>query len=91
MTDGTLAELTCAWSRDTDEKVYVQHKLKERSDEVWQWLEEGAAIYVCGDASGMAPDVHAALIEIAEANGAASGEQFFKDLESASRYQRDVY
>ena len=89
--DGTLAELTCAWSRDTDRKVYVQHKLLERADEVWQWLEAGAAVYVCGDASGMAPGVHAALIELVEARGVADGEQFLKDLEQANRYQRDVY
>jgi sulfite reductase (NADPH) flavoprotein alpha-component len=89
--DETLNTLTCAWSRDTAEKVYVQHRLAEHGAQVWQWLEEGAVVYVCGDATGMAPGVHEALVQIAEANGSLDGAAFMKGLESSNRYILDVY
>ncbi len=92
--DGTLDRVTTAWSRDQAEKIYVQHKITEHGAEIWEWLEEGAIVYVCGDAERMAPDVDKALHDaIAEHGGlgtegaAAYVEQMRKD----KRYRRDVY
>ncbi|HBO2457523.1 TPA: NADPH-dependent assimilatory sulfite reductase flavoprotein subunit, partial [Pseudomonas aeruginosa] len=59
--DGTLSKIDVAFSRDTDQKVYVQHKIAENSEQFNQWIENGAAIYVCGDESKMAKDVHQAI------------------------------
>jgi len=89
--DGTLDALTCAWSRDTDQKVYVQDRLRDEASMVWEWIEQGAVVYVCGDASGMAPGVHAALVTIVERHGVADGEQFLQEMEASQRYLRDVY
>ena len=63
--DGLLNRLDLAWSRDQDEKIYVQHKMLEKGAELWSWLENGALFYVCGDASRMAKDVDQALRTIA--------------------------
>ncbi|MEL6643578.1 MAG: flavodoxin domain-containing protein [Pseudomonadota bacterium] len=91
---GLLDELSLAWSRDGQDKVYVQTLLEVRADDVFAWLEEGAAVYVCGDASRMAVDVEAALLRVI-AKGAgvdADGAQAYLNAMSAShRYQRDVY
>lgn len=76
------------------EKVYVQDRLIEQAEQVWQWLQEGAYLYVCGDATRMAKDVHEALVTIAEKHGNQSreqAEQYINDLRKAKRYQRDVY
>lgn len=92
--DGTLTELTTAFSRDQKEKIYVQHRLLERGAEIWKWLEEGACFYVCGDASQMAKDVHAALLTIASEHGGKSPEEakaYVDALRKEKRYQRDVY
>ena len=59
--EGALTRMDVAFSRDQPEKVYVQHRLWERRHELWAWLQEGAVLYVCGDATGMAKDVEAAL------------------------------
>jgi sulfite reductase (NADPH) flavoprotein alpha-component len=91
---GLLTRLDVAFSRDGAEKVYVQHKLLENSREVYAWLQEGAYFYVCGDAHGMAPDVHEALIKVIEKEGELSREQaqdYVKELQASKRYQRDIY
>lgn len=92
--DGRLARLDLAWSRDQAEKVYVQHRMLAAADELWRWLEEGAAVYVCGDASRMAKDVDAALHQVIERAGGKSPEaarEYVKAMQAARRYQRDVY
>nr|WP_176466147.1 assimilatory sulfite reductase (NADPH) flavoprotein subunit [Vibrio metoecus] len=91
---GVLNRLDVAFSRDQHEKVYVQHRLLEQAELVWQWLQEGAYFYVCGDASRMAKDVHQALITVVEQQGGLSREQaeeYVSELRKAKRYQRDVY
>ena len=92
--DGALTRLDVAFSRDTDEKVYVQHRMKQASTELYRWIEEGAVIYVCGDEQNMAKDVHATLLEILQQEGGKSleeAEQFITRLIQEKRYQRDVY
>ncbi len=92
--DGLLTRLDLAFSRDQAEKVYVQHRLSENAADVWAWLQEGAHIYVCGDAKKMARDVHAALIDIAAKEGAmdaAAAKAHLAGLARDGRYQRDVY
>ncbi len=91
---GNLARLDVAFSRDQGRKVYVQDRIRERGAEVWQWIENGAALYVCGDAKHMAPDVHEALVDVIETHGGLdreAAEQTLKSLRSDGRYQRDVY
>ncbi|EOX3350645.1 assimilatory sulfite reductase (NADPH) flavoprotein subunit [Vibrio cholerae] len=91
---GVLNRLDVAFSRDQHEKVYVQHRLLEQAELVWQWLQEGAYFYVCGDASRMAKDVHQALITVVEQQGGLNREQaeeYVSELRKAKRYQRDVY
>ncbi|MEM6749149.1 MAG: sulfite reductase subunit alpha [Planctomycetota bacterium] len=91
---GALTRLDLAWSRDGDEKVYVQHRMLEQGAELFRWLEDGAHFYVCGDASRMAHDVDTALHTIAETHGGMSAEAagaYVQALADAGRYQRDVY
>ncbi|TVQ92214.1 MAG: sulfite reductase [NADPH] flavoprotein alpha-component [Deltaproteobacteria bacterium] len=91
---GRLARLDLAWSRDQDHKVYVQHKLLEAGAEAWRWIEGGAHLYVCGDAKGMAPGVHEALLQVAREHGgldAAAAQAWLRGLEEQGRYHRDVY
>ncbi|MEF1284066.1 assimilatory sulfite reductase (NADPH) flavoprotein subunit [Vibrio sp. M250220] len=91
---GLLNRLDVAFSRDQVEKVYVQHRILENAEQVWQWIHDGAYIYVCGDATRMAKDVHEALVIVAEQQGKMSrddAEEFINDLRKAKRYQRDVY
>jgi sulfite reductase (NADPH) flavoprotein alpha-component len=92
--DGRLTRMDVAFSRDQDEKIYVQHRLLEHSRDIHAWLEEGASLYLCGDASRMAPDVHAALVGIIGKEGRQSHEQaeaYLRRLQQEKRYQRDVY
>ena len=92
--DGLLTRADLAWSRQGEHKVYVQHKIAERSAEVWDWLQQGAHIYVCGDAARMARDVENALIEVIETQGKLSRDEaddYLNDLREDKRYQRDVY
>ena len=92
--DGVLTRLDVAFSRDQHEKVYVQHRILEEAQQVWQWLQEGAYIYICGDATRMAKDVHDALITVAKQEGGFTQEQaeeYLNELRKAKRYQRDVY
>ncbi|HET7176984.1 MAG TPA: hypothetical protein VFK21_13390, partial [Gammaproteobacteria bacterium] len=91
---GQLHRLDLAFSRDQAEKTYVQHRLAERGRELFGWLEGGAHLYVCGDASRMAKDVHAALLDIVEQHGGRDREQaqeYLAELQQQGRYARDVY
>lgn len=91
---GVLTELDLAFSRDQAEKIYVQTRMRERSRELYAWLEEGAHLYVCGDASRMAKDVETALLGvIAEQRGRGDDDaaEYLADLRRAKRYVRDVY
>lgn len=92
--DGHLTRLDTAFSRDQEQKVYVQDRMLEQAPVLWKWIEEGAAVYVCGDASRMAKDVHAALCTIVEKQGGMPSEQaqdFVAKLKEEHRYHRDVY
>ena len=92
--DGFLSKLSLAFSRDQKEKIYVQTRILEASKEIYQWLEEGAYFYICGDASRMANDVHNALIETVAKEGGKSKEEaeaYINGLLDNKRYQRDVY
>ncbi|EAO9509434.1 NADPH-dependent assimilatory sulfite reductase flavoprotein subunit [Salmonella enterica] len=92
--EGLLSRIDLAWSRDQKEKIYVQDKLRERGAELWRWINDGAHIYVCGDANRMAKDVEQALLEvIAEFGGMdlESADEYLSELRVARRYQRDVY
>ena len=92
--DGFLTRLDLAFSRDQADKIYVQHRMEENGAEMWQWLEEGASFYVCGDASRMAKDVDASLHKIVEKHGGKSEDEaktYIKGLKKEKRYQRDVY
>jgi sulfite reductase (NADPH) flavoprotein alpha-component len=92
--DGVLTKMDVAFSRDTDEKVYVQHRMLEHSKELFEWLQEGATVYICGDEKNMAHDVHNTLIEIIEKEGGMSrekAEDYLAGMQQQKRYQRDVY
>ena len=91
---GVLDQIDLAFSRDQANKVYVQDKLLAQGAAIWQWLEQGAYFYVCGDATHMAKDVHQALLDIVKTHGQKSpseAEQYLNDLRKAKRYQKDVY
>lgn len=91
---GYLPKYDFAWSRQGDKKEYVQHKLAQRSQDVWQWLQDGAHFYVCGDANRMAKDVENTLIDIISKEGklsAEDAEDYLNELREEKRYQRDVY
>ncbi|MGB7421915.1 MAG: assimilatory sulfite reductase (NADPH) flavoprotein subunit, partial [Comamonas sp.] len=92
--EGALAQLDVAFSRDQADKVYVQQRLREHGREVWQWLQDGAHFYVCGDAERMAGDVQRALVEIAAEHGGKTPEDaaaWVQTLLLEGRYARDVY
>jgi sulfite reductase (NADPH) flavoprotein alpha-component len=92
--DGVLARMDVAFSRDQAEKRYIQHVMLERGAELFAWLEEGAHLYLCGDAEKLAPDAHEALLSIVETHGAMtreSAEEYLRELQHTGRYQRDVY
>lgn len=94
LTESGALKLSIAWSRDTEKKVYVQHLMVQEGAELWAWLERGACFYVCGDASRMAKDVEAALIEVITTHGNKSAEEaaaYLADMKKNRRYQRDVY
>ncbi|HEA3130313.1 TPA: assimilatory sulfite reductase (NADPH) flavoprotein subunit [Aeromonas hydrophila] len=91
---GLLSKISLAFSRDQAEKVYVQHRLREAGQELYQWLEAGAHFYVCGDANQMAKDVQEALLDVIAEHGHKSreeAEEYLSELRRAKRYQRDVY
>lgn len=92
--DGLLTNIDLAWSRDQQQKIYVQDKLREKGAEVWRWIAEGAHLYVCGDAGRMAKDVEQALVDIIAEHGqmdSESADEYLSELRIARRYQRDVY
>ena len=92
--DGLLTRADLAWSRQGEHKVYVQHKIAEHAAEVWNWLQQGAHVYVCGDATRMARDVEEALLEVIAGQGKLSrdeAEDYLNDMREDKRYQRDVY
>ena len=91
---GRLQRLDVAFSRDAAERVYVQDRLREQGGELFRWLEDGAHLYVCGDAERMAPDVHRALLDIVMHHGRRSEEaaaEYLDELSSSHRYAKDVY
>jgi sulfite reductase (NADPH) flavoprotein alpha-component len=92
--DGHLSRLDLAFSRDQEHKVYVQDRMLEQAPLFWSWLQDGASIYVCGDASRMAKDVDATLLKIVEQQGQMdqdSAREFIVTLKDQHRYHRDVY
>ncbi|MFL2945130.1 MAG: sulfite reductase flavoprotein subunit alpha [Candidatus Poseidoniales archaeon] len=96
MKNGHLDKLTTAFSRDQENKIYVQHRLLNNGKEIWKWLSNGAYFYVCGDKQYMAKDVHKALIEIAEKEGKMKkkdAESYINQtlMKDEHRYLRDVY
>jgi sulfite reductase (NADPH) flavoprotein alpha-component len=91
---GVLTRLTLAWSRDSEQKIYVQHRMREVGRDLWAWIAEGAHVYVCGDAKHMAKDVERALVDVVATFGARTPDQaiaFVSDLKKAGRYRADVY
>lgn len=91
---GLLTRLDTAFSRDQEEKIYVQTRMLQAASELWQWLEEGACFYVCGDAKRMAKDVDEALHTIIQTQGGKSAEEaaaYVAEMKKAKRYARDVY
>ena len=94
VSSGLLTRLDLAFSRDQEEKIYVQDRMLEQASELWSWLEEGAHVYVCGDAKRMAKDVDQALHSVIQTEGGLTAEQaagYVKSLKANKRYQRDVY
>lgn len=94
LADGHLTRLDTAFSRDQERKVYVQDRMIENSRLLWDWLQDGASVYVCGDASHMGKDVHVALRKIVEKEGAMSTESadhYVVALKEQHRYHRDLY
>jgi sulfite reductase (NADPH) flavoprotein alpha-component len=92
--DGLLTRLDLAFSRDQAEKIYVQHRMRERAAELYAWIREGAHLYVCGDATRMARDVDAALAHIIAKQGGvglSEAKWHLAELARSGRYQRDVY
>jgi NADPH-dependent sulfite reductase flavoprotein alpha-component len=92
--DGLLTHLSLAFSRDQGEKIYVQHRIEQQGAQLWQWLQDGAQIYVCGDATHMAKDVDLALRHVITRHGGLSEEgaaEHLRDLTEQRRYLRDVY
>lgn len=92
--DGVLTRMDVAFSRDQERKIYVQHRMLEKAKELYAWLEEGAVVYVCGDESRMAHDVHAALEAVLRQEGGLSEDaaaEYLKKMQQERRYQRDVY
>lgn len=91
---GVVTQMDVAFSRDQTEKVYVQQRILEQASQVWLWMQDGAYVYVCGDATHMAKDVHQALLTVIEQQGNKTpqqAEQYLNELRKNKRYQRDVY
>lgn len=92
--NGTLDRMDVAFSRDTEEKVYVQHRMLEKSKEFYEWIEQGAVLYICGDEKNMAHDVHQTLLQILKEEGGMSemqADEYVAEMQQQKRYQRDVY
>ncbi len=96
LSNGVLHEFTTAWSRDQAEKIYVQNRMLEHGKEIWEWIDDGAYFYVCGDKNYMAKDVHAALIQICSEYGGMNSDEATEYvtqtlMKEEKRYLRDVY
>jgi sulfite reductase (NADPH) flavoprotein alpha-component len=92
--ENVLTRLDLAFSRDQEHKVYVQHRMMENADVLWEWLQKGAYFYICGEAKSMAKDVESTLLKIIENCGhlnSTQAEDFLKMLKNTGRYQKDVY
>jgi sulfite reductase alpha subunit-like flavoprotein len=92
--DGLLTHLSLAFSRDQSEKIYVQHRMRQQGAQLWRWLQDGAQIYICGDATHMAKDVDQALREVIGEHGDLSPKraaEYLRYLVEQKRYVRDVY
>ncbi|MDO6692144.1 assimilatory sulfite reductase (NADPH) flavoprotein subunit [Aliiglaciecola sp. 3_MG-2023] len=92
--DGVVDKVSLAFSRDQEQKIYVQHRILENGAELFDWLEQGAHFYVCGDATHMAKDVHDALLTVVQEHGGkseADAETYLTEMRRAKRYQKDVY
>ena len=92
--DGTLEKMNVAFSRDQEEKVYIQHKLLEEAASVYEWIQQGATLYICGDINNLAKDVHNTLIQIISEQSGKSLEEAEEQLDGmkiSKKYQRDVY
>ena len=92
--NGVLTRIDLAFSRDQQEKVYIQHRIAEQASELWNWIQRGAHIYVCGDEGRMARDVHQALLDAVKEHGGYNEEEaeaFLVNLRKDGRYQKDVY
>ena len=92
--DGLLTHLSLAFSRDQAQKVYVQDRIREQGAELWRWLQDGAKVYICGDASHMAKDVDQALRQVAQSHGGLGVDgatEYWRQLSEQKRYLRDVY
>jgi sulfite reductase (NADPH) flavoprotein alpha-component len=92
--EGSLTRMDVAFSRDQPEKVYVQHRLWERRADLWSWLQEGAVLYLCGDATSMAKDVDATLRNIAADQGGLTDDKaaaWLEELTRERRFRKDVY
>ncbi|CRM74833.1 MULTISPECIES: bifunctional nitrate reductase/sulfite reductase flavoprotein subunit alpha [Pseudomonas] len=92
--DGLLTHLSLAFSRDQPQKVYVQDRIREQGAELWRWLQDGAKLYICGEASHMAKDVDQALRQVAQTHGGLGVEaavDYWRQLSEQKRYLRDVY
>jgi sulfite reductase (NADPH) flavoprotein alpha-component len=86
--------LSLAFSRDQSEKIYVQHRMRQQGAQLWRWLQDGAQIYICGDATHMAKDVDQALREVIAEHGGLSPDraaEYLRYLAEQKRYVRDVY
>jgi sulfite reductase (NADPH) flavoprotein alpha-component len=91
---GLLTRLSLAWSRDSNEKIYVQHRIREAGRELWPWINDGAHIYVCGDAQRMAKDVELAFVDVITTHGSrgpTDAMQVLGEMKATDRYQTDVY
>jgi sulfite reductase (NADPH) flavoprotein alpha-component len=94
LASGVLSRMDVAFSRDQREKIYVQHRMWEARRELFTWLADGAVLYVCGDATAMAKDIHAMLLRIiADQSGrdTAAAADWLREMQQSGRYLRDVY
>lgn len=92
--NGVLQRLDTAFSRDQQTKIYVQDRVREQAADLWNWLEQGAYLYVCGDSKRMAPDVESAILDaiaIHSGKGAEYASQYIADMKKQKRYLKDVY
>lgn len=89
-----LTRLDTAFSRDQAYKIYVQDRMRENSQLLWDWIQQGAYLYICGDAKFMAKDVESVILEILQKEGQfnlETAQNYLKNLRSSGRYQKDVY